>query len=73
MLNEKELRDLLADLESDRAERTVTTKNTEKFSEAICAFSNDFPNHKLPGYLEPVFEYKSPLQFGVTIYKKQLP
>lgn len=45
------MRALLKDLESDRVERTVTTKNTDKFSEAICAFSNDFPNHKLPGYL----------------------
>lgn len=41
----------MADTESDRAERTVSTKNTDKFSEAICAFSNDFPNHKQPGYL----------------------
>lgn len=51
MLNEQELRILLADTESDRAERTVSAQNTDKFSEAICAFSNDFPNHKLPGYL----------------------
>jgi ATP-dependent DNA helicase RecG len=51
MLNEQELRVLLADTESDRAERTVSAQNTDKFSEAICAFSNDFPNHKLPGYL----------------------
>jgi ATP-dependent DNA helicase RecG len=51
MLNEQELRALLANTESDRAERTVSTKNTDKFSEAICAFSNDFPNHKLLGYL----------------------
>jgi ATP-dependent DNA helicase RecG len=51
MLNEQELRTLLADTESDRAERTISIQNTDKFSEAICAFSNDFPNHKLPGYL----------------------
>lgn len=51
MLSNQELRALLADTESDRAERTLSTKNTDKFSEAICAFSNDFPNHKQPGYL----------------------
>jgi len=51
MLSEQELRQLLAEVESDRAERTVSVNNTDKFSEAICAFSNDFPNHKLPGYL----------------------
>lgn len=42
---------LLSDLESDRVERTVSTTNTDKFAEAICAFSNDYPNHRQPGYL----------------------
>jgi len=51
MLSAQELRQLLAEVESDRAERTVSVNNTDKFSEAICAFSNDFPNHKQPGYL----------------------
>ncbi len=46
-----EIKVLLADLESDRAERTVSTTNTDKFAEAICAFSNDLPNHQQPGYL----------------------
>jgi len=41
----------MADLESDRVERTISTTDTDKFAEAICAFSNDFPNHRLPGYL----------------------
>ena len=67
MLNERELRELLEDLESDRAERTVATKNTEKFSEAICAFSNDFPNHKLPGYLGIGAEDKTGAIAGMTI------
>ena len=51
MLSEQELEKMLSDIESDRVERTVSINNTEKFSEAICAFSNDFPNHKMPGYL----------------------
>ncbi|HEY5329053.1 MAG TPA: ATP-binding protein [Acidobacteriaceae bacterium] len=42
---------LLADLESDRIERTISTNNGEKFAQAICAFANDFPNNKMPGYL----------------------
>lgn len=37
--------------ESDRIERTVSVKNTDKFSEAICAFANDLPNNQLSGYL----------------------
>ncbi len=51
MLSNQELLTMLSDLESDRVERTVSQNNTDKFSEAICAFSNDFPNHKSPGYL----------------------
>lgn len=51
MLSKEELQKLLMDLESDRVERTESTKNTDKFSEAICAFANDFPNHKKNGYL----------------------
>lgn len=42
---------LLQDLESDRIERTVSTSNTDKFAQAVCAFSNDLPNHQQPGYL----------------------
>ncbi len=42
MITESELLALLGDLESFRVERTVSTKDTEKFSEAVCAFANDF-------------------------------
>jgi ATP-dependent DNA helicase RecG len=51
MIGETELRGLLADLESDRVERTVSTDDTDKFCEAICAFANDMPGNNLPGYL----------------------
>jgi ATP-dependent DNA helicase RecG len=51
MLTTEQLRALMADLESDRVERTISTKKTDKFGEAICAFANDFPNHRMPGYL----------------------
>ena len=51
MLSETELVALLSDMESDRVERTESTKNTEKFSVAVCAFANDMPNHRQPGYL----------------------
>jgi ATP-dependent DNA helicase RecG len=46
-----ELESLLNDDESDRAERTVSLTDTDKFAEAICAFANDMPNHRKPGYL----------------------
>lgn len=51
MLNQEQLTALMADLESDTAERTESTTNTDKFGQAICAFANDLPNHRRPGYL----------------------
>lgn len=51
MITEQELLTFLADLESDRVERTISTKDTDKFAEAVCAFANDFPNHRASGYL----------------------
>ena len=51
MLTVDQLRALMANLESDRVEKTTSTKNTDKFGEAICAFANDFPGHRQPGYL----------------------
>lgn len=51
MITKDEIQSLLADIESDRVERTVSTNNTDKFGQAICAFANDLPNHNLPGYL----------------------
>ncbi len=51
MIDDKELIALLADMESDRVERTTSTDNTDKFCEAICAFANDMPGNNAPGYL----------------------
>jgi hypothetical protein len=51
MLSTEKLLELLQDLESDRIEKTISTTDTNKFCEAICAFSNDFPNSKKNGYL----------------------
>lgn len=51
MLTPEFVQELLADLESDRVERTVSTTNTDKFAQAICAFANDYPQHRQPGYL----------------------
>lgn len=51
MLTEDQLKVLLLDLESDRIERTESVSNTDKFGQAICAFANDLPNYRQPGYL----------------------
>lgn len=51
MITIDEIRTMLVDVENDRVERTISTTNTDKFGQAICAFANDLPNHNLPGYL----------------------
>nr|VFJ61439.1 MAG: ATP-dependent DNA helicase RecG [Candidatus Kentron sp. FM]VFJ74308.1 MAG: ATP-dependent DNA helicase RecG [Candidatus Kentron sp. FM]VFK14014.1 MAG: ATP-dependent DNA helicase RecG [Candidatus Kentron sp. FM] len=50
-MTDKELLALLADLESDRVERKGSIAEKEKIRQAICAFSNDMPNHELPGVI----------------------
>ena len=51
MLTLEELRELLNNLESFRVERTISTTDTEKFCQAICAFANDMPGAGKSGYL----------------------
>jgi ATP-dependent DNA helicase RecG len=51
MLTQEQLKALLSDLETDRVERTISVNNSDKFGQAICAFANDLPNHRQPGYL----------------------
>ncbi|MBY0506205.1 MAG: putative DNA binding domain-containing protein [Bryobacteraceae bacterium] len=65
MITESELLALLADVESFRVERTVSTKDTDKFSQAICAFANDLPGARLPGYLLIGADDKSGQPVGV--------
>ncbi|EAY31286.1 ATP-binding protein [Microscilla marina] len=50
MLSKEEVKNLLTDLESDRIERTISFRE-DKIGPAVCAFSNDYPNHKKPGYI----------------------
>lgn len=37
--------------ESWRLEKTISTDDSKKFGEAICAFANDLPDEEMPGYL----------------------
>ncbi len=50
MLTEDKLEALLADMESDLIERTISVRE-DKLGPAVCALANDFPNHKQPGYI----------------------
>ena len=51
MLEIEKLKELITDIESDHVERTISLTDTDKFGEVICAFANDFSNHRQPGYL----------------------
>ncbi len=52
MLSEEELFVLIkSPEESFRVEKTISTKDSKKFAEAICSFANDLPDEGKPGYL----------------------
>lgn len=50
MITKEILNQLLSDMESDLIERTISVREN-KLGPAVCALSNDFPNHKKPGYI----------------------
>ncbi|MDR0829206.1 MAG: putative DNA binding domain-containing protein [Prevotellaceae bacterium] len=51
MLTSDQIKTLLGDIENERVERTTSTKDTDKYARAVCAFANDLPNKKHAGYL----------------------
>ena len=51
MITKEEVNKLRFSKETSRVERTVSTGDMDKFQEAICAFSNDMANSRMPGYL----------------------
>ncbi len=50
MLSGEEVIKKLRDFDSEQIERTISIKE-DKIGEAVCSFSNDYPNHKKPGYI----------------------
>lgn len=50
-LSDADLEQLLYDLESDRVERKTAFSDPDKVRQAVCAFANDLPNHRLPGVI----------------------
>jgi ATP-dependent DNA helicase RecG len=48
-MDDSELEQLLAEIESDRVERKESISDGEKIRQAVCAFANDLPNHQKPG------------------------
>ncbi len=51
MISEHDVQKLIKLPESDRLEKTISTRDTDKFGEAVCAFANDLSGGGLPGYL----------------------
>lgn len=50
-ITEQELKQIARDLESDRVERKEALSDRDKVAQAVCAFANDLPGHRLPGYV----------------------
>ncbi len=50
-MTDSELIAIKNDLESDRAERKASLADRDKICQAICAFANDLPGHRLPGVI----------------------
>lgn len=51
MLTEQDVLDIINGGESDRVKFTTSTRDLDKFAEAVCSFANDLPHHDEPGYL----------------------
>jgi len=51
MITDQELQALLNDLESDRVERKASLSDRNKIRQTICAFANDLPDSRLPGFI----------------------
>ena len=51
MPDDRELNALIAGGESDRVEFTAAARDLDKIRRAICAFANDLPNHRTPGFV----------------------
>lgn len=51
MITQRQLDNMLPQLEADYIEKTISITDKDKFGEAICAFANDLSRHNSPGYL----------------------
>ncbi len=50
-MDDRELKTLLGDVESDRVERKAGLSEPDRVRETICAFANDLPDHRAPGVI----------------------
>lgn len=50
-ISDAELQRIAGELESDRVERKEALSDRDKVAQTVCAFANDLPGHRLPGYV----------------------
>lgn len=50
-MEEQEFESMLRDLESDLVERKASLSDPDRIRQAICAYANDLPNHRKPGFI----------------------
>ena len=50
-MDDQELESMLRDLESDLVERKASLSDPDRIRQAICAYANDLPNHRKPGFI----------------------
>ncbi len=50
-MDDRDLENLLRDIESDRSERKSSLAEKENIRQAVCAFANDLPNNGQPGVI----------------------
>lgn len=63
----RQLERLMSDLESDGVERKQSINDRDKIRQAICAFANDLPGHRAPGYVfVGVDDGGSPVSLPIT-------
>jgi ATP-dependent DNA helicase RecG len=50
-MDRQELEFMLKDLESDLVERKASMSDRDRIRQAICAYANDLPHHRKPGFI----------------------
>jgi ATP-dependent DNA helicase RecG len=51
MLDTQQIEELLRNTETDLVERKQSLSDKDKIMQAICAYANDLPDHRKPGYI----------------------
>lgn len=50
-MDQQELEAILKDIESDLVERKASLSDPDRVRQAICAYANDLPDHRRPGFI----------------------